>query len=220
MNPETTASFLAPFARPGRVLELGIGTGRVALALAAHGITVAGIEGSGVMAGILRSKPHGSEIPVTIGNFADVPAAGEFSLIYICFSSLFLLPTQDEQVRCLRNVARHLTRGGRFILDAFVPDVTRYVNRQCVSVEEMNDTGVRLDVACHDPVEQRIQSSRIVFGNDGVKVYPYTVRYAYPAELDVMAMLAGMRLSERYGDYDRSSFGPTSVAHVSVYTAG
>jgi SAM-dependent methyltransferase len=218
MNPETTASFLSSFASAGRVLELGIGTGRVALTLASRGIGVAGVEGSAAMVDVLRSKPGGSEIPVTIGNFADVPVSGEFSLIYICFSSLFLLPSQAEQIRCMRNVAAHLAPGGHFILDAFRPDVTRYVNSQCVSVEDMSDREVRLDLARHDPIEQRIQSSRVVLGDQGVKVYPYTVRYAYPAELDVMAMLAGMRLSERYGDYDRQPFRPTSAGHVSIYT--
>lgn len=217
MNPEAAASFLASFAGTGHVLELGIGTGRVALALADRGIPVVGIEGSAAMADVLQAKLRGQDVRVQIGNFADMQVSGKFSLIYVCFSTLFLLPSQSEQIRCLRNVARHLTRDGSFVLDAFVPDASRYVNQQSVTLEDMSGAAVRLDVARHDPVEQRIESSRLVLGGDKVKVYPYSVRYAYPAELDVMAMLAGLRLSERYGGYGRTPFGPTSISHVSVY---
>lgn len=220
MNPELTASFLASFAQCGRVLELGIGTGRVALALANRGIMVTGVEGSAAMVDALRKKPHGSDLPVTVGNFADVPVTGQFSLVYICFSTIFLLPTQSEQIRCLCNIAQHLAPDGYLVLDAFVPDVTRYANQQCVSLEDINGTRVRLDVARHDPVEQRIESSRVVLGENEVKVYPYTIRYAYPPELDVMAMLAGLCLRERYGDYDRTAFRAASVSHVSVYGLG
>lgn len=217
MNPDKTVSFLASIAHAGQVLELGIGTGRVALALADRGFIVTGVEGSAAMVDRLREKPHGSELDVTVGNFADVPVTGQFALIYMCFSTLFLLPSQAEQIRCLRNIARHLTTGGCFVLDAFVPDVTRYVNQQCVSLEDISDARVRIEVARHDPVEQRIDCSRVVLGENEVKVYPYAIRYAYPPELDVMGMLAGMRLQARYGDYDRAPFRAASAAHVSVY---
>jgi SAM-dependent methyltransferase len=217
MNPEMTVSFLASMASGGLVLELGIGTGRVALALADRGIMVTGVEGSAAMIGMLREKPRGPDLSITIGNFADVPVAGRFSLIYMCFSTIFLLPNQAEQIRCLRNIARHLAPDGCFVLDAFVPDTTRYVNQQCVSLEDISDARVRIDVAHHDPVEQRISSSRVVFGGNEVKVYPYALRYAYPPELDVMGMLAGLRLRARYGGYDRSPFQAGSTSHVSVY---
>ncbi len=217
LDPGPAVEMLRELAGSGDALELGIGTGRVALPLAARGVKVSGIDVSEEMVDRLREKPGGTEIPVTIGNFADVDVDGSFSLIYVPFSTLFALESQAEQVRCLRNIARHLDAGGHFVMDAFVPDTCRFQNQQSLSVQHVTVDYVMVDVARHDPVAQRIESSHVVIGRDGVRLYPVLVRYAWPAELDAMALAAGMELEQRYGDYDRSAFDATSSRHVSVY---
>lgn len=217
LDPTAAVSLLAELAGQGPALELGIGTGRVALPLAARGVPVSGIDASREMVSRLRAKPGGADIPVRIGDFADVDVEGPFSLIYVPFTTLFALDSQGEQIRCLKNVARRLQPGGHFVMDAFVPDPSRFSNQQSVSVPQVGLDQVMLDVGRHDPVHQRIESCHVVISNDGARVYPVSVRYAWPAELDAMAQVAGMELLHRYADYDRSPFQATSARHVSVY---
>ena len=217
LDPTAAVDLLAELAGSGAALELGIGTGRVALPLAARGIEVSGIDASEEMVTRLRAKPGGAEIPVTIGDFADVDFERSFSLIYIPFTTLFALESQTAQIRCLKNVTRHLEPGGHFVMDAFVPDLSRFQNDQSISVQQITVDHVMLDVGRHDPVNQRIESSHVVFSREGVRLYPVSVRYAWPAELDAMAQVAGMELEDRYADYDRSPFEATSRRHVSVY---
>jgi hypothetical protein len=166
----------------------------------------------------LRAKPGGDAIPVTIGNFADVGVGGQFSLIYVLFNTFFQLLTQDEQVRCFENAARHLLPGGVFVLEAFVPDLSRYARRQAVSATLVTDGEVRLDVSSHDPLAQRTDSQHVVLTEQGVKLYPVKIRYAYPPELDLMARLAGLRLLHRWGTWEQGPFTAESGKHVSVYT--
>jgi SAM-dependent methyltransferase len=217
MEPTGAAELLAELAGTGRVLELGIGTGRVALPLAARGVRVSGIDASTEMVARLRAKPGGTEIAVAIGNFADVDVEGSFSLIYVPFTTLFALESQAEQIRCLKNVASHLEPGGHFVMDAFVPDPSRFHDHQSVSAQQVTLDAVMLDVGRHDPVTQRIESSHVVISPDGVRLYPVSIRYAWPAELDAMAQVAGMELEARYADYDRSAFTAASGRHVSIY---
>jgi SAM-dependent methyltransferase len=217
LDPAAAVHLLAELAGSGKALELGIGTGRVALPLAGRGVAVSGIDASEEMVARLREKPGGAEIPVTIGNFADVPVDGAFSLIYVPFTTLFALDSQAEQIRCLRNVAGHLLPGGHFVMDAFVPDLSRFQNEQSITAQHVTVKSVMLDVSRHDRVKQRIESSHVVIGRDGVRLYPVLVRYAWPAELDAMALAAGMELQARYADYDRSAFNSASIRHVSVY---
>jgi SAM-dependent methyltransferase len=214
---EQTVDVLEDLAAGGRALELAIGTGRLALPLSARGVEVVGVDASERMVAKLRTKRGGGAIPVVLGDFADVPVQGTFRLIYVAFTTLFALPTQADQIRCLRGVADHLEPGGRFLMDAFVPDVGRFRNHQAVTTERVEVDEVLLDVARHDPVSQRIDSSHVHITPDGVRLFPVSIRYAWPAELDAMAMVAGLRLVERWGWYDRSPFSARSTRHVSVY---
>jgi len=215
---EATADLLAEVAGGGPVLELAIGTGRVALPLLHRGLDLCGVDASERMVAKLRAKPGADQIPVTMGNFADVPVEGPFSLIYLVFTTLFALPSQAEQIRCLKNVAARLTPTGSFVMDAFVPDPTRYRNHQAAATERVGVDHVLLDVSRHDPVEQRVDSSHVLITPQGVQLFPVSIRYAWPAELDAMAMVAGLDLAHRWADYNRSPFTATSTRHVSVYT--
>ncbi len=218
MDPAPVVTLLAELVREGgRALELGIGTGRVALPLARLGVHVEGIEASLAMLAKLRAKEGGASIAVTIGDFADVAVEGAFALVYVPFTTFFGLPSQREQLRCLVNVAAHLEAGGHFVLDAFVPDPSRFVDHQSVHFQGYAGSGVRLDVARHDPVDQRIESAHVVLGEDGIKIYPVHLRYAWPAELDAMAVASGLEPVARYQDYMKAPFGPDSSSHVSVY---
>jgi SAM-dependent methyltransferase len=213
-----TVDFLARLAGGGPVLELAVGTGRIALPLAATGVQVDGIDISQAMVDRLRAKPGGDQIAVTIGDFAAVPVAGKYSLIFVVFNTMFNLLTQDDQVRCFENVASHLTDDGVFVIETFVPTfLYRLRNDQYVDAEAIAIDEVRLDVGRHDPVTQTLDESHVSLSRDGVKVFPIVCRYAWPAELDLMARLAGLRLRERWGGWKNEPFVSTSERHVSVY---
>ena len=213
-----TVALLEQLARGGPVLELAVGTGRVALPLAARGLRVDGVEISPAMIAELRAKPGGDQISITVGDFADVPVDGRYLLIFVVFNTLFNLLTQDDQVRCFENVAAHLADDGSFVVEAFVPAfLTRLRNDQYVDAEAVGVDEVRLDVCRHDPVTQRLDESHVVFSPAGVRLYPVATRYAWPSELDLMARLAGLRLKDRWAGWNREPFKSRSGAHVSVY---
>ena len=213
-----TVAFLEQLAGGGPALELAIGTGRIALPLAARGIRVDGIDLSPAMVAKLRAKPGGDQISVTMGDFADVPVPGTYRLVFVVFNTLFNLLTQDDQVRCFENVAAHLTDDGSFVVEAFVPAyLSRLRNDQYVDAEAIGVDEVRLDVGRHDPVTQRLDESHVSLSRDGVRLYPIVTRYAWPSELDLMARIAGLRLTERWGGWNREPFTSTSASHVSVY---
>ena len=217
---EEIATALAGLARGGRALELGIGTGRIALPLQARGIDVQGIDSSAQMVTKLRAKPGGDRIRVAIGDFADVGAEGEFSVIFVVFNTFFGLLSQEEQVRCFRNVSKRLTPDGVFVIEAFVPDQTLHVRGQSTSVTRVEADSVGLDVSRHDPVSQRVTSQHLLISESGVRLYPVQLRYAWPTELDLMAQLAGLRLRERWGGWKGERFTATSGIHVSIYERG
>lgn len=213
-----TVAFLERLAGGGPALELAIGTGRIALPLAARGIRVDGIDFSPAMVARLRAKPGGEAIAVTMGDFADVPVQGAYRLIFVVFNTLFNLLTQDDQVRCFENVAAHLTDEGVFVVEAFVPTfLTRLRDDQYVDAESVGVKEVWLDMGRHDPVAQRLEESHVRLSSEGVRVYPIITRYAWPSELDLMARIAGLRLKERWGGWNREPFTGASRAHVSVY---
>ncbi|MEX2274788.1 MAG: class I SAM-dependent methyltransferase [Actinomycetota bacterium] len=216
-DPQTTAGVLAELANGGPALELGIGTGRVALPLVAKGVPVHGIDASEPMVNKLRAKPGGGDIPVSIGDFADVAVEGEFSLVYVVFNTLLSLLTQQDQVRCFGNVAQRLRPAGVFVLEAFVPDLTRFDRGQRTETGEVGTDHVILDHSVHHPAEQRVDSMHIVVRASGSTLYPVKLRYAWPSELDLMAQLAGLRLRHRWGGWDRSPFTDESTGHVSVW---
>ena len=162
---------LSDMDRAGRVLELGVGTGRVALPLAATGLEVYGMDVSEAMVARLRAKPGGSDLPVVIGDFADVAVDGTFSLIFASFNTLFLMLTQEDQVRCIRNVAQHLTEDGVFVIEAFVPNPTRFVQGQSVRTRFAEVDRVSLDLSMHDPVSQRVVSQDMLGGRSPFRVF-------------------------------------------------
>lgn len=208
---------LADLASGGRVLELAIGTGRIGLPLAERGLEVHGIDASEAMVAKLREKRGGDAIPVTIGDFADVAVDTAFDLIFVVFNTFFALTTQDEQVRCVRNVADHLTPDGVFVVEAFVPDLARFDRGQSLRVAQLTADQVNLDASLHDPVTQTVRAQQIAITMAGTQMRPVHLRYAWPGELDLMARLAGLELRNRWGGWDRSPFTADSVTHVSVY---
>jgi SAM-dependent methyltransferase len=216
-DPGDCADRLAELAGPGPALELGIGTGRVALPLAARGVEVHGIDASAAMVERLRAKPGGDAVAVTFGDFAGVPVEGRYPLVYVVFNTFFSLLTQDDQVRCFAAVADHLAPGGAFVLTGFVPDPTLYRGGQSLRTTELGLDLVRIDAALHDPVAQRVDFQHVLLGGDGVRLYPGAIRYAWPSELDLMARMAGLSLRERWGGWRREPFDAASTGHVSVY---
>jgi len=208
---------LAQLAGDGRALELGIGTGRFALPLLARGIEVHGIDVSPSMIARLRSKPGGDRVTVVQDNFVDVPVAGEFNLIYVVFNTFFTLLTQEDQVRCFRKVAAHLMPGGCFVIEAFVPDLSRFTHGQVNWATKVNTDRVEFDAGQHDAATQRVVSQKVIITDGNVRLYPIQIRYAWPTELDLMAQLAGLRLRERWGNWRREPFTSESQKHISVY---
>jgi SAM-dependent methyltransferase len=208
---------LAELAHQGRALELGIGTGRFALPLAAKGVEVHGVDAAESMIARLREKPGGDRLRITTGNFAEVPVDEKFRLVYIVFNTFFALSSQDEQVRCFRNVAAHLEPGGCFVIEAFVPDLTRFTGGQVNWATKVTADEVQLDVGQHDPATQRVVSQKVVITEGNVRLYPVQIRYCWPSELDLMAQLAGLRLRERWANWKREPFTSESGQHISIY---
>lgn len=216
-DTEPAVEFLAALAGKGPALELGIGTGRLAIPLAKRGIEVRGVDASEAMVNRLRGKPGGEDIPVTIANFVDVPVEGTYPLVFLAFNTIFALPSQEEQLRCFRAVSNRLTPGGAFVIEAFVPDMTRWRDNQTVQTTRLEEGRVVLEVSRHNPTSQRVDSYHVLMGEDGIRLYPVRIRYAWPAELDLMARAGGQRLRERWGGWGREPFDSASVKHVSVY---
>jgi SAM-dependent methyltransferase len=217
VDPGRAVEFLAGLAGDGRVLELAIGTGRVALPLAARGISVEGVDASAAMLDRLRAKPGGESVPVTIGDMAEVPVSGRFRLVYLVFNTLFGLLSPERQAGCFGSVARVLEPGGTFVIECFVPDVARFDHDQRVQARSVTGDSAVIEVSRHDKARQRVTTQVITLDAQGVQLRPVAIRYCWPAELDLMAGQAGLRLAERYADWDRRPFTSASSSHVSVY---
>ena len=217
-DEDAAVSFLERHARGGPALELAIGTGRIAMPLVERGIRVDGIDFSPAMVARLRAKPGGEAISVKMGDFADVDVVGSYQFIYIVFNTLFNLLSQDKQVRCFENVARHLTNDGCFVVEAFVPAfLYRTQNSQYVEAEEILTDRVRLDVLRHDASKQMIDENHVSLTTTGVRFNPIVQRYSWPSELDLMARIAGLRLKERWGGWHCEPFTSKSDNCVSVF---
>lgn len=213
-----TVACLEQLARGGPALELAIGTGRIGLRLAARGIRVDGIEQSAAMIARLRAKPGGADIAVTQGDMADVPVRDSYRLVFIVYNSLYNLLTQDDQVRCFVNVARHLTDEGVFLVEAMVPDTLyRLRDNQYVDAEAIELDEVTLDVGRYDPLTQVLDESHVTLSGGGIRVAPLVTRYVWPSEMDLMARIAGLRLHARSAGWNREPFEARSVRHISVY---
>jgi SAM-dependent methyltransferase len=212
---DPAVDFLVGLADDGPALELGIGTGRIALPLAGRGVRVRGIDLSEAMVARLRAKPGGEAIEVTIGDFATTRVEGEFSLAYLVFNTINNLTTQGAQVACFENVSAHLRPGGCFVIEVGVPSLQKLPFGETVRPFQVSDTYVGFDE--YDVVDQGLISHHLR-GSDGTfekRSIPF--RYVWPAELDLMARIAGMTLRERWGGWKREPFTRTSTKHVSVW---
>lgn len=218
-DTDLAVEFLAGVAGNGPVLELGIGTGRISLPLAARGVEVHGIDASEAMVAKLREKSGEDRIPVSIGDFADVGelVEGRFSLVFVVFNTFFGLLTQDDQVRCFQGVGQRLADDGAFLMQAFVPDPTRFDRGQRVEAMDVGSDIVHLETSRYEAATQRVTSQHIVIEEGRTRLFPVSLRIAYPSELDLMARLAGMRLRERWGGWDRRPFDSTSQSHISLW---
>ncbi len=212
---DPVVDFLVAAAGDGRALELGIGTGRIAIPLAQRGVPVHGIDVSEAMVSRLRSKPGGEDIVVTVGDFATTAVPGSFTLAYLVFNTINNLTTQAEQVACFRNVAAHLSPGGCFVVEVGVPPLQRLPPGDTLRAFQLSERHWGVDE--YDVVSQQFTSHHltIVDGKPGRVSIPF--RYAWPAELDLMAQLAGMMLRERSGGWKREPFTGESRKHVSVW---
>jgi SAM-dependent methyltransferase len=210
VNP--VIDFLVDVAGSGRALELGIGTGRIALPLAQRGVPVHGIEISKAMVERLRSKPGGADIGVTIGDFATATVEGSFSVAYLVFNTIMNLTTQAAQVSCFRNVSAHLEPGGCFVIEVSVPDLQRLPPGETIRPFHVSETRWGFDE--YDVATQRMTSHHFWIDRQAER-FPF--RYVWPSELDLMAQLAGMTLRERWGGWKREPFTSDSRQHVSVW---
>ncbi len=206
---------LAALAGGGRALELGIGTGRIALPLARRGVPVHGIDMSRAMVARLRAKPGGQAIGVTIGDFAVTTVEGTFSLAYLVFNTIMNLTAQEAQVACFRNVAAHLEPGGCFVIEVHIPQLRLLPPGQNVVPFQVSPARLAFDI--YDTATQAMSSNYVEIAGGRAKYTSYPFRYVWPAELDLMAQLAGLRLRERWGGWQREPFTSDSGKHVSVW---
>ena len=211
----SAVAFIAGFAGTGRALELGVGTGRIALPLAQRGVPVHGIELSRAMVARMRAKPGGADVPVTIGNFARATAEGSFTVAYLVFNTIVNLTTQAAQVECFRNVAAHLEPGGCFVVEVDVPELRLLPPGETFRPFHVGESTWGIDE--YDVANQGLIShhpSRSSTGSSSASSVPF--RYVWPAELDLMAQIAGMRLRERWGGWEQP-FTSDSGMHISVW---
>ncbi|MGW3953517.1 class I SAM-dependent DNA methyltransferase [Streptomyces sp. NPDC004752] len=211
-----TVARLAELAGDGAALEFAIGTGRVAVPLAARGVPVTGIELSPPMVEKLRTKADEATIPVIIGDMATTAAPGDYTLVYLVYNTISNLLTQAEQVECFRNAARHLGPGGRFVIELWVPELRKLPPGQSATVWHSEAGYIGLDT--YDVLHQRVVSHHIHFDEtDQARLYRGPHRYIWPAELDLMAQLAGFEPESRHADWTGAEFTADSRSHVSVY---
>ena len=212
---DTTVDFLVDVAFDGSALELGIGTGRIALPLAQRGIRVHGIDLSEAMVARLQAKPGAEQIDVTIGDFATTTVEGRFSISYLVFNTIMNLTTQDAQVACFQNVAAHLKPGGCFVIEVGVPDLQRLPPGETVRPFTVSESRLGFDE--YDIASQGMISHHYWITDGKVEMFSPPFRYVWPAELDLMARLAGMSLRERWSNWAREPFTSDSTQHVSVW---
>jgi SAM-dependent methyltransferase len=212
---EPTVGFLVEVAEGGRALELGIGTGRIALPLAQRSVPVHGIDLSKAMVARLRAKQGGGDIGVTIGDFATTRVDGTFSMAYLVFNAIMNLTTQVEQVACFRNVAAHLEPGGCFVIEVAVPDLRRLSPGETIRAFHVSETRWGFDE--YDVAAQGLTSHHLWIEDGRVDHFSFPCRYVWPSELDLMAQLAGMGLRERWSGWNREAFTAESRKHVSVW---
>jgi SAM-dependent methyltransferase len=212
---DPVVDFLTDLAFDGTALELGIGTGRIAIPLAQRGIRVHGIDLSEAMVARLRAKPGAEQIKVTIGDFATTTVPGQFAVAYLVFNTITNLTTQEEQVACFQNVAAHLAPGGCFVIEVGVPELQRLPPGETVRAFTVSENRLGFDE--YDIASQGLISHHYWIVDGKLEVFAPPFRYVWPAELDLMARLAGMSLRERWGGWRREPFTSGSTSHVSVW---
>jgi SAM-dependent methyltransferase len=210
-----TVDRLVELAGDGGALEFAIGTGRIALPLAERGVRVVGIDSSEAMLAQLHGKPGGDRIEAVAGDMMSTRVDGDFALVFLVFNTIFNLTAQDDQVACFENAAAHLRSGGRFVIEARVPELQRLPLGQTVLPWRADPGGFSYYV--YDVVTQRLSGQHYYIEGDRIQPSPIEMRYAWPAELDLMARVAGMRLEDRCAGWRREPFTALSPAHVSVY---
>jgi SAM-dependent methyltransferase len=213
--PDTVIDRLAELAGDGAALEFAIGTGRIALPLSGRGVPVKGIDSSDAMLRRLRAKAGADRIEAVLGDMAATRVGGEFSLVFLVFNTISNLTTQDAQVACFQNAADHLRAGGRFVIENNVPALQSLPPGQTVLPFRADAEGFSYDV--YDVVTQSFSSQHFYIVDGRLEAFPVEFRYAWPAELDLMARLAGMRLEHRWAGWAREPFTALSPGHVSVY---
>ena len=216
-DEEETVAFLAGLAGGRDALELAVGTGRIALPLAEAGVPVDGIEMSPHMVDRLREKPGGNDVDVTMGDMSRVTTGRTYGLVYLVYNTIGNLLTQDDQVRCFENAARHLADAGVFVLECRVPTAPSRPGHQFVDAEHVAADHVVLDVCRYDPVTQVLDENHVRIGTDGLLFGPISLRLAHPPEFDLMARIAGLRLRDRWGGWHGEPYTADSWRHVSVY---
>ena len=212
---DPVVDFLVDLAGRGRALEFGVGTGRIALPLARQGVSVHGIDVSKAMVARLRAKPGGADIGVTIGDFSATSVDGRFSVAYLVFNTINNLTTQAEQVACFRNAAAHLEPGGCFVIEVGVPRLQRLPPGETILAFRVSETRWGIDE--YDVVTQGLTSHHLKIVDGRAERFSVPFRYVWPAELDLMAQLAGMTLRERWGAWRREPFTSSSASHISVW---
>jgi SAM-dependent methyltransferase len=217
-DPGPVAEFLAAHAGTGPALELGIGTGRVAIPLARRGVPVDGIDISPAMRDQLYANAADLPIRVFLGDMAEVAVDRQYPLVYVIYSTLAMLLTQDEQIRCLTGVTKALQPGGLLVVEATVPLAGGMLaGRQQLAIRGIGDDHLRLSATMNDPSTQIVQYQEVHLSAAGIRTLPVTTRYFWPSELDLMARLSGLEVAERYGTWDRQPFGPASRSHIALY---
>jgi SAM-dependent methyltransferase len=224
-DTDGTVECLRTLVRPGgTLLELGVGTGRLAIPLAAGGLVVTGVDTSIAMLTALRAKPGGERVDVVVGDMADLGAADPpvadqpaFDLALAAYNTLFNLVAPGELARAVEGVARRLVLGGRFVVEAFVPRADPDGRRDSVAVSRMSATELVLTATLHDPDAQTISGQHVQITDEGVRLRPWMVRYLLPVELDARASEAGLILEQRWANWSSGSFDEHSATHVSVY---
>ena len=216
-DEEQTVEFLARLAGQRDALELAVGTGRIALPLAAAGVSVDGIEMSPHMLERMREKPGGDAVDVIMGDMSRVGTGRTYGLVYLVYNTIGNLLTQDDQVRCFENAARHLTDDGVFVLECRVPAAPSRASHQFVDPEIIGVDHVVFDVCRYDPVSQILDENHVRISSDGIVFGPIRVRLAHPPEFDLMARIAGLRLRDRWGGWNQEPFTASSWRHISVY---
>jgi SAM-dependent methyltransferase len=212
-----TVAFLAQLAGHRNALEFAVGTGRIALPLMSAGVRVDGIEMSEDMVDRMREKPGGNNVEVTMGDMSRDTTGRTYGLVYLVYNTIGNLLTQEAQVRCFENAARHLTDDGLFVLECRVPTAPSRPGHQFVDAECVGVAQVVLDACRYDPVTQILDKNHVRISADGIVLSPIRLRLAHPPEFDLMAQIAGLRLCERWGGWGGESYTATSWRHVSVY---